>query len=93
MKIGEYQIGVDGSMGHYNCTVEEIHDNGETFYQVSIKAPYLGNDNKAPILSSVEMHFDSESGGLKIKDVNGNLPNDVRELEDSLSDLICGIHN
>jgi hypothetical protein len=95
MKIGSYHINVEGTKGRYECAVEEVHDNGETFYHVDIMAPYgmPGTEAPTPMKFNVEMHFDSEVGGLKINGLARSLPGDLLEIEERLSDQIYGIHN
>jgi hypothetical protein len=95
MKIGSYQISVEEIRGRYECAVKEIHDNGETFYQVDVTPPYSkgGMETPVPMKFEIEMHFDVEVGGLKIKDLNGSLPADLLEIEEKLCDQISGIHH
>jgi len=95
MEIGNYNISVGGTKYSYQCKVKEVHENAETFYQVTILLPgsHVKGQSAGQMEYIIDLHFDCESGALKVKDGEGGFPVELLEIETKLSDLICGIHD
>ena len=95
MDIGNYNISVGGTKYSYQCKVKEVHENAETFYHVAILLP-VSDLRERPVSQreyNIDLHFDCETGALKVKEDEGGFPTELLDIETKLSDLICGIHD
>lgn len=91
MKKDSYNISVYGFKGCYECKVDEVHNKKETYYLVDILTPNVYDDGNTvkQLEYNIEMHIDCNTGNLKVKKFTQDIPADLLQIEQKLSDIIC----
>lgn len=79
---------VDANNQRYYFICQEQHDKHETYYYVKCTLPLA--KGKPEKQETFEMRIDCVTGNFKIQNID-NLTPDVIELEQAVSDKICGM--